>query len=177
MLSPHDPDDRQLVHGIVHEIGTEVGLTTLVRVGRDGPAGTTPHAVISQYAYGPDINLDALLTASAMVEAHDHTHLDLSACALVLPDRDIAYVKHGDNDVTTLAIGPHPHDDPATHQVVAAGLSHLIDTLHAVAGAGQPRGRPFLTIAVLPPDSGPHPPARNGWQQPTAGPDPHRPHR
>ena len=164
MLSPHDPDDRRLVRGIVQEIGADVGHTTLIRVGRDGPAGTTPHVFINQYAYGPDINLAALLTASAIVEPHHRPDLNLSACALVLPDRDIAYIRHGDTDVTAVPVGPRPHDDPATRQVVATGLANVMDAIHQATETGRPNGKPFLTIAVLVnvPTSGPAAPGGAG---------------
>ena len=108
-----------------------------------------------------------------------HRHrIGLAACALLLPDRDIAYLKHGTTPMTTLTIGRNPIDDPETHQGVQAGLDALMQAIGDTQPTTRPGGRPFPPTRPgrMPNTSARHGPL--GWTPPPSpGPDRPGPHR
>jgi hypothetical protein len=175
VLSPVDPDARHIVTRIVRAIAAETGLTTLLRIG-DSPFG--PFAVMEQFLHQPDPDFGLLLNAAAAAESADPLGFPISACALLLPDRDLAYIKHGTAPMTTLTIGRNPIDDPDTHQGVEAGLEALTQAIGQTEPPTRPTGRPFPSAT---PDRPPNTSARFGptstWTPPPPGPDRPRPHR
>jgi hypothetical protein len=169
MLSPDDPDARHIVTDIVATIAAESGFTTLMRIG-ESPIG--PFTINDTYLHDPDLDYGQLLRAVTVLERAEPLALPISACALLLPDRDIAYIQHGAAPMTTLTVGPNPVDDPGTHQAVQAGLDALMQVIGDTQPAARPTGRPFPPTAAgrMPHTSPLHGPI-NGWSPPPAGPD------
>lgn len=175
MLSPDDPDARHIITAIVRTIAAETGFTTLMRIG-DSPIG--PFTVNEQFLPDPDVDYQLLLHAAAAVELIDPTRMPIEACALLLPDRDIAYIKHGTTPMTTLTVGRNPIDDPHTHQAVASGLDALMQAIAGTQAPHRPTGRAFPNgpPGRMPNTSGRHNPL-GGWSPPLSGPDRPGPHR
>ena len=175
MLSPDDPDARHVVTDIVRTIAAETGFTTLMRIG-ESPVG--PFTINDRFLHEPDLDFRLLLTTAAAAELVDPVGVPISACALVLPDRGIAYIKHGTAPMTTLTIGRNPIDDADTRQGVEAGLEALMHVLGHAQPPARPTGRPFPPAA---PGRMPNTSARHGslsgWTPPSAGPDRPAPHR
>jgi hypothetical protein len=174
MLSPDDPDARHLITAIVRTIAAETGFTTLMRIG-DSRIG--PFAVNQRFLHEPDVDYQLLLHAAA-AELVDPTGVPISACALLLPDRDIAYIKHGTTPMTTLTVGRNPIDDPDTHQAAESGLDALMQAISDASPPNRPMGRAFpnLPSGRMPNTSGRHG-HRNGWPPPSSGPGRRGPHR
>ncbi len=166
MLSPDDPDARYLVTAIVRAIAAATGLTTLARIG-ENPLGA--FAISQAFLHEPDVDYRPLLLAVAAMELIDPTDVPISACALLLPDRDIAYIKHGANPMTTLTVGRNPVDDPDTRQGVGVGLDALMRAISGAPPPNRPMGRAFPTLPPgrMPNTSGRH---RDGWPPPPPGP-------
>jgi len=175
MLSPDDPDARHIVTGIVRTIAAETGFTTLMRIG-ESPIG--PFTINDRFLHEPDLDYQLLLNAAAAAELVDPLGVPISACALVLPDRDIAYIKHGTAPMTTLTVGRNPVDDPYTRQSVQAGLEALMQAIGDTQPATRPIGRAFppMTPGRMPNTSPRYGPA-GGWSPPSSGPDRRGHHR
>jgi hypothetical protein len=139
-LSFNDPQDRHSITNIVLSIAAQTGFTTLMRIG-DSPLG--PFTINDPYLHEPDLDLRLLLNDAIAAERANPLGIAISACALVLPDRDIAYIKHGPAPMTTLTIGRTPVDDPYTHHVVNAGLDALMHLHGNTHLPDRPVGRTF----------------------------------
>ena len=175
MLSPEDPDARHIVTGIVRVIAAQTGFTTLMRIG-ESPAGL--FTINEPFLHGPDVDYRLLLHAAAAAELVEPLGLPTAACALLLPERDIAYIKHGTAPMTTLTVGRNPVDDPDIHQAVQSGLDALMLAIGDTQLATRPTGRPFPPTApgCMPNTSSRYGPL-NGWSPPPPGPDRRGPHR
>jgi hypothetical protein len=175
MLSPDDPDARQLVIDIVRTIAAETGFTSVVRIGDIGIGAIAVHQPI---LHEPDVDYQLLLHVAAAAELVDPTGVPISACALVLPDRDIAYIKHGTTPMTTLTVGRNPIDDPDTHHGVESGLDALMQAIGDTQPPNRSMGRAFPNVPPgrMPNTSGRHG-NRNGWSPPSSGPGRRGPHR
>jgi hypothetical protein len=161
---------------MVRTIAAETGLTTLMRMGQT-PIG--PFAVTERFLHRPDLDYQSLLDAAAVAEVIHPLDLPVEACALVLPDRDIAYIKHGTAPMTTLTVGRNPVDDPDVRRGVQAGLDALMTAIGGTQPPARPTGRPF------PPTTNGHMPNTatrfgqigNWTPPPPPGPDRDGPHR
>ena len=176
MLSPNDPESRHIVEHIVRGIAVETGFTTLLRI---GDAFGEPFAYAAHFIHEPGLDYGQFLQVLAETERAQPLGLPNAACALLLPDRDIAYVKHGTTAMTTLTIGRNPIDDPDTHHGVEAGLDALIQAIGDTQPPARPAGRPFppATPGRMPNTSARHSPL-GGWTPPASpGPDRPGPHR
>jgi len=176
MLSPDDPEARHIVDRLVRDVAAETGFTTLLRIGE---AFGEPFAYGAHFIHEPGLDYGQLLQVLAGAERARPIGLPNAACALLLPDRDIAYVKHGTAPMTTLTIGRDPVDDPDTHQGVQAGLDALMRAIADTQPATRPAGRPF---PPTPPGRMPNTSTRfnprGGWTPPPSpGPDRPGPHR
>jgi hypothetical protein len=176
MLSPDDPDARHIIAGIVRTIAAGTGFTTLMRIG-DSPLG--PFAITDSYVHQPDLDYAALLHAAAVVERARPLGVPIDACALVLPDRDIAYIKHGTASMTTLTVGRNPVDEPDTHQGVHAGLDVLMQAISDTQPTSRPHGRAFPppTAPAPTPDASPGHGHASGWPPPPPSAERRGPHR
>jgi len=175
MLSPDDPDARFLVTAIVRDIAAGTGLTSIARIGENERG---PFAVNIAYLHDPDLDYGRFLADITDDERRDPLSLPVSACALILPDRDIAYIKHGTAPMTTLTVGPNPKDDPDTHRTVDTGLTAFMELLTDTQPADRPAGRPFPSAAPgRVPNTSPHHRPINGWTPPQPGRDSRSPHR
>jgi len=169
MLPPDDPDARDLVTAIVRDIATDSSHPTLVRIGV-APIG--PYAVREPFTHHPDLDRGRFLLAAAAAERQTPLGLPAGAYALILPDRHIAYIKHGPGAISTVAVGANPIDDPDTHRDVEAGLAAFMQAVddtapeHRPSGHAFPPGEGVTTAPDLPPVNGHQHHPRNG----TAGP-------
>lgn len=174
MLSPDDPQARHLVTGVVRDIAAGTGFTTITRIGE---VGGTNFSVNISFLPTATVDYGVLLHAITDLERETPTSLPVSACALILPERDVAYIKHGTAPMTTLTVGPNPHDDPDTHRVVEEGLAAYMQALLDAQPAHRPTGRPFRTQPGPTPNTArPHRPL-NGATFPHPDHDIKGPHR
>ena len=177
LSSPTDPLSRLIVTDLVRLVAAGTGFTTIARFGeQDGPV---PVALTQQFpprdihdARHPDYR--PLLHGAASQERRSPSQLCPWAVALILPERDIAYLRYGDEPLTVLTVGPHPHDDPATRAIVADGLDALMGALLDGQPSPRPHGRPFSASAPHATPSLPHPP---GWPLEHGPGERHGPHR
>jgi hypothetical protein len=174
MLSPDDPAAREFVAGIVRDLATSARSTTITRI---GDMRHVAYAVTNPVLHTPDLDYAELLAAYNREERRNPLSVPVSACALILPDRDVAYLKHGTEAMTVLSVGPNPRDDPDTHRAVEDGLTTLMQILLDTQPAQRPTGRPFPTTPGRMPNTTSHLPHINGWRPPQPGRDASGPHR
>jgi hypothetical protein len=143
MLSPDNPHARYLISHLVRHIASDTGFTTLARIGE---VADDLFALRDTYMHGPDIDYDELLAIATLLEPGQPTPGPVAACALVLPDGHIAYIKHATAPMSTLTVGPDPHDDPDTHRAADAGLTAVMHIHLDRQPTSRPTGRAFPTI-------------------------------
>lgn len=174
MLSVDDPAARDFVAGIVRDIAASARSTTITRI---GGMRRVAYAVTNPVWHGSDLDYAELLAAYNREERRNPLSVPVSACALILPDRDVAYLKHGSEPMTVLPVGPDPRDDPDTHRAVEHGLTTLMQTLLDTQPTQRPTGRPFPTAPGRMPNTTSHLPHINGWRPAQPGRDASGPHR
>jgi len=177
------PDSTELHHlaeQVVRLVAAGTGLTTIatVGVGADGIAvatktGFSPHNLDSSY--------ERLLDTAARLERRHPGGVPAYACALILPEHDVAYLHHhetGTGLAQVLTVGRNPVDDPYTRQSVQAGLEALMQAIGDTQPATRPIGRAFppMTPGRMPNTSPRYGPA-GGWSPPSSGPDRRGHHR
>ena len=166
------PDSTELHHlaeQVVRLVAAGTGLTTIatVGVGADGIAvatktGFSPHNLDSTY--------ERLLDTAARLERRHPRGVPAYACALILPERDVAYLHHhqtGNGLAQVMTVGRSPVDDTSTHIEVSRGLATLMRALADTQPPHRPTGRAFLhdpsaQVVALPPQPLQRPPGYHG---------------
>jgi hypothetical protein len=145
MISPTDPEFRRLAEEVVRHIARGTGFTTIALIGATGAmAFAVTESHLPTDITDPDYG--RLLHTAADLERRFPTPLPVFACALVLPERDIAYLRDASTArASALTVGPHPYDDPDTRQTVEQGLAALMQAIVDTQPAHRPAGRPFTT--------------------------------
>jgi hypothetical protein len=170
MTSDPDPDElRHIAEQVVRHIATETGFTTIatIGVGADGMPIVTRSSFTARHMaarYGDLLDVFA-----------DHTRrhppgVPAYACALIAPERDIAYLHHdqaGAELAQVLTIGRSPDPDAATHIEVSRGLAALMAALTDTQPPHRPTGHAFLhrpdaQAVLLPPTPPTLPPDQPG---------------
>ena len=159
MNSDPGPDElRDIAEQVVRHIAAETGFTTIATIGMG--ADGTPVATRSSFSprhlaalYGDllDVFTDRTRRHPPDVPAY--------ACALILPERDIAYLHHHQTTgqpVQVLTVGRNPVQDPATRIEVSRGLAALMRALADTQPPHRPTGHAFLNrpgarAVLLPP--------------------------
>jgi hypothetical protein len=101
-------------------------LVTVVRAARGRVrAGATQLDPAQFYQHGASFLLNALADARRQYPGFA---IPAEAYAFTLPERDIAYLVDLCGMVTTIAVGPDPHDHPNTREDVLDGLHALVRT-------------------------------------------------
>jgi hypothetical protein len=77
---------------------------------------------------------------------------DVYGYALALPEHDIAYL-HTTEDVSTIAIGPNPHDDPHHRYQLTTALKALVDAGPNIVSRST-GNHPFPTLGPIQPTGG-----------------------
>jgi hypothetical protein len=166
------PDPRELRHiaeQMVRHIAAGTGLTTIATIGLsvDGMPVATRTAFSARRL---DASYEALLDVAARMQRHHPRGVPAYACALILPERDVAYLHHHDTGnalAQVLTIGRNPVHDPATQTGVSRGLAALMRALADTQPQHRPTGRAFLNdptaqAVLLPPMPAEHPTGHHG---------------
>jgi hypothetical protein len=135
-----------LAEDLVRVVADGTGYTTVIRIGEQNtplPVALSDHIdpCSSTAAMHPDYAV--ILHEAATRERVTTSSLRPWAAALVLPECDVAYLRHGADDMAVLAIGPDPVDDPATHVIADAGLYALMQAMLHAHRASQPSPRGY----------------------------------
>jgi hypothetical protein len=161
MTPPTDHDDpHSYAIALVHEIASSIGLTTIAKISEnDEMVWATTESFLPRTI--DQANYGGLLHAAAELERrYPRPDNPVFACALVLPEHDIAYL----HDATatgaaagTLSIGPNPHDNPDIREAVMDGLAAL---MQAVLDAQRPSRTSARAFANHPHTPASRPPSR-----------------
>ena len=159
MSSDPNPDElHHIAEQVVRHVAAETGFTTIATIGMgaDGtPVATrssfSPRHLAARYGDLLDVLADRTRRHPPGVPAY--------ACALILPERDIAYLHHhppGRDLAQVLTVGRNPVQDPATRIEVSRGLAALMQALADTQPPHRPTGRAFLNrpsaqVVLLPP--------------------------
>lgn len=168
---------RELDERAVRHVAAGTGLTTIVTIG----VGADAVPIISQERFAPqslDASYERLLTVAADLARRHPRDLPAHACALILPERDVAYLHHHDTGTSpaqVLVVGRNPVDEPATRLQVSRGLATLMQALADTQPARPAAALAFLAhpaahLDLLPPPPPPPPPAPGRPERP----GPHR---
>ena len=141
-----DAHQRQrLAEHAVRHVAAGTGFTTIVTIGVsvDGVPVLTQNPFSARSL---DASYGHLLDTAARVEREHPREAPAYACALVLPERDVAYLHYTDDDgaAHVLAVGRNPVNDPDTHAEVTAGLAAFLQAIQDTQPSHLPTGRAFL---------------------------------
>jgi hypothetical protein len=166
------PDSREL-HAIaelvVRHIAGGTGFTTIATIG----IGSDGIPVIGNIGFSPQhlgASYEQLLDSYTRLEREYPRGAPAYACALILPERDVAYLhdhQTGDALAHVFTVGPNPVNDEATHQAVSRGLGALMRALADTQPPQHPTGRAFLRhpgarVVTLGPMPQERPPGHHG---------------
>jgi len=170
MTRPQDSEElHHIAEQVVRHIAAGTGFTTIATVG----VGADGVAVATKTGFSP-VDLGAsygrLLDTAASLERRHPRGAPAYACALILPERDVAYLHHhqtGDGLAQVMIVGRSPVDDTSTHIEVSRGLATLMRALADTQPPHRPTGRAFLhdpsaQVVALPPQPLQRPPGYHG---------------
>ena len=167
---PDPTASRELAEQVVRQLAAGTGLTTIVTIGM--AADGIP--VITREGFSPrdlDASYERLLVVTADLVRRSPRGIPTSACALILPERDVAYLHHHDTGTglaQVLPVGRNPIDLPTTRAEVSRGLSTLMhaltDTQQRPAAASAFLAVPTARIGLIP-FTRPAPPPPDGPEQ------------
>lgn len=167
--TPNRTQLRELAEQVVRHVAAGTGLTTIVTIGIS--ADGVPVVTIDRFGQQQlDASYERLLTTTADLVREHPSGTPASSCALILPDRDVAYLHHhdtGNRMSHVLAVGRNPIDLPTTGLEVSRGLAVLMQALTDTqpsrpAAATAFLANPTARIELLPPPSRPTPPSPSG---------------
>jgi hypothetical protein len=154
--TPDPAQQRELAEQVVRQLAAGTGLTTIVTIGM--AADGIP--VITREGFSPrhlDASYERLLVVTADLVRRSPRGIPTSACALILPERDVAYLHHHDTGTglaQVLPVGRNPIDLPTTRAEVSRGLSTLMhaltDTQQRPAAASAFLADPTARIGLIP---------------------------
>jgi hypothetical protein len=177
-----DPDDRHNdAIAVVKHIAAGTGFDTIAKISaNDLVVSATIVSLLPLDITQPDYG--TLLRVTADLERrYPNPDSTVFACALILPERDIAYLHDSSTAQATdvaLTVGPNPHDDPATREAARTGLSSWMDAIRAAQQPQRPVGHPFLNHPRTPADRPPTRPAQDYLNSPRLNGNDHSgPHR
>jgi hypothetical protein len=139
-------EPRRIAEQVVRHIAAGTGFTTIVTIG----LGADGLPVITHTGFSPtslDASYRRLLETATSLQRRHPRGAPAYACALVLPERDVAYLHHqqtGTGLAQVLTVGREPVNDPDTHAEVSHGLAELMRALEATQPPPRPTGRAFL---------------------------------
>ena len=147
MVHPLGSDElHHLAEQAVRHIAAGTGFTTLATIGM----GADGLAVVARSSFSP-VDLKAgygrLLEAAARLQRRSPRGVPAYACALILPERDVAYLHHQgarNRLAQVLTVGRSPVSDTATHIEVSRGLASLMSALTDTQPPHRPTGQAFL---------------------------------
>jgi hypothetical protein len=158
-VSPPIPDpaqQRELAEQVVQHIAAGTGLTTIVTIG----VAADGIPVITREGFSPrhlDASYERLLVITADLVRRSPRGIPTSACALILPERDVAYLHHHDTGTglaQVLPVGRNPIDLPTTRTEISRGLATLMralaDTQQRPAAASAFLADPTARIGLIP---------------------------
>jgi hypothetical protein len=144
-------DLRHLAEKIVREIAAGTGFTIVATIGMDADGS----AVVTQDPYLPgninEPNYERLLYNHSDLLRRNPLRVPVDACALVLPELDVAYVHYRDAGpvpAQAFTVGRNPVNDDLTRAAVSRGLAAVMSAIADTQPPHRPTGRAFL------PDSG-----------------------
>jgi hypothetical protein len=178
-VSTHDPGParHELAEQLVRHVAAGTGLTTIVTIGvsADGVPIVTREGFSQRHL---DASYEQLLVITAQLVRQHPRGIPTSACALILPERDVAYLYHDDTGsglAQVLTVGRNPVDLPTTRVEVSRGLHLLMQTLadtrQRPAAASAFLADPTACLGLIPP-----PPQQPGAPAPDR-PEHRGPHR
>jgi len=156
--TPDTAELHDIAEQMVRHIAAGTGLTTVATVGM----GADGIPVVARTGFSPhslDASYGRLLDALARMQRRDPRGVPADACALILPERDVAYLHYpgtGDGLAQVLVVGRNPVADPTTHLEVSRGLATLMQALTDTQPPHRPTGSAFLadpsaTVTLLAP--------------------------
>jgi hypothetical protein len=170
--SASDPArSHKLAEDLVRYVAARAAEPTIVTVGEsaDGIPVVTEEGFAAHRVGGC---FEGTLVATAELIRQRPRGIPISACALILPARDLAYLYHHDDAAgvaDVVATGPHPIDLPATRAEVSRGLATvmqaLTDTRQRPAVASAFLADPTARIGLIPLPAQPDTPAPGGPEQ------------
>ena len=143
--TPDPEPSRELAAQLVRYVAARAVEPTIVTIGEsaDGIPVVTEEGFAAHRVGG---SFEGVLVDTADLVRRRPRGIPTSACALILPARDLAYLYHhdtGDGVADVVATGPDPVDLPTTRAEVSRGLATL---MHALADTQQ---RPMVASAFL----------------------------
>jgi hypothetical protein len=158
-VSTPDPDSarHELAEQLVRNVAAGTGLTTIVTIGvsADGVPVVTQEGFSQRHL---DASYEQLLVITAQLVRQHPRGIPTWACALILPERDVAYLHHHDTGTglaQVLTVGRNPVDLPTTRLEVSRGLHLLMQTLadtqQRPAAASAFLADPTARIGLIPP--------------------------
>ena len=153
-----DAELHHIAEQAVRHIAAGTGFTTIATIGM----GADGVAVVSRTGFSPvqlNASYERLLNVAADLERRDPRGLPAYACALILPERDVAYLHQGQTGTglaEVLTVGRSPFDEPVIRVEVSRGLAELMAALRETQPTNRPAGRAFAhepgtEEVVLPP--------------------------
>jgi hypothetical protein len=167
---PAPAQPHELAEQLVRYVAARAVAPTIVTIGAsaDGIPVVTEERFATHHV---GANFEGVLVAAAELVRQRPRGIPTSACALILPACDLAYLHHHDTAggaADVLATGPHPVDLPTTRAEVSRGLATLMqalaDTQHRPAAASAFLADPTARIGLIPPPTQPARPAP-GWPE------------
>lgn len=132
------PQRPRYLEAVVRDIAAGTGFTTVGFIGETAEA-----AFAITCSFRPDQvgerDYGLVLHAAAEMERRHPTTNPISACCLVLPERDIAYLHdpQANPPLRALTVGPNPYDDPETANEVRDGLADLMGAIQQAQRAAR----------------------------------------
>ena len=163
--TPGAAQSRELAEELVRYVAARAVAPTIVTIGEsaDGIPVVTEEGFLAHRVGG---SFEGVLVATAELIRQHPRGIPTSACALILPARDLAYLHHHDTAggiADVVATGPDPVDLPTTRAEVSRGLATLMqalaDTQQRPAAASAFLADPTARIGLIPPPTQPAPPA------------------
>lgn len=169
--TPEAGHAREWAEELVRYMAARAVAPTIVTIGEsaDGIPVVTEEAFVAHRVGG---SFEGVLVATAELIRQHPRGIPTSACALILPSRDLAYLHHHDTAsgvADVVATGPHPVDLPTTRAEVSRGLHTLMqalaDTQQRPAAASAFLAEPTARIGLIPPPAQPATPGPGGTEQ------------
>jgi hypothetical protein len=166
--TPEADHARELAEELVRYVAARAVAPTIVTIGEsaDGIPVVTEEGFVAHQVGG---SFEGVLVATAELIRHHSRGIPTSACALILPARDLAYLHHHDTRdsvADVVATGPDPVDLPTTRAEVSRGLTTLMqalaDTQQRPAAASAFLADPTARIGLIPPPASRPRPRRAG---------------
>jgi len=163
--TPEPARSHELAGELVRYVAARAVAPTIVTIGAsaDGIPVVTEEGFEAHRVGG---SFEGVLLGTAELVRQRPRGIPTSACALILPARDLAYLHHHDTSdgvAEVVATGSHPVDLPTTRAEVSRGLATLMralaDTQQRPAVASAFLADPTARIGLIPPTTHLSPPA------------------